>query len=414
MKALLASLVRIRAFGALRYRQYRLLSYVQIFSNIGTWMDEVTRGWLIYQLTDSVFQLGLVRGVQLVPLLLLSPLAGSAADRYSRKKLLLMAQTLSVVVFVTMALLIVSQWIRPWHVYLAAVLVGAAQVFQQPARSALVSDTVPLDYLTNAIGLNSVIFNLARIGGPALAGALIVALGTGGAYAIQAACLLLATVWTMQLRPQQHLAGTIHQSQRESFGQSILDGWKFSWRNAPVRAGLMCTLFVSLLIVPFTALLPVFARDLFDVGAAGQGLMLTAMGVGALISSGLIASIGHKMVRGRVMLQSSMLYGCVLVIFAFSSWFPLSIAMMIAAGLFHVHANALVHTVVQSHSPPEFRGRAMAMFNMIQLLSTAGSMLIGVVAMGLGPRWAVALHGVAGTIAIVAMYVAMPYARRIK
>ena len=414
MKALLAALIRYRAFGALRYRQFRLLTCVQIFSNMGTWMEEVTRGWLIYVLTDSVFQLGLVRGVQLIPLLLLSPLAGSAADRYSRKKLLLVSQTVSVVAFAAMAVLIFTDLIRPWHVYLAAVVAGAAQVFQQPARSALVSDTVPLEFLTNAIGLNSLVFNMARICGPALAGALIAGLGTGGAYAVQALCLLLATLWTVQLRPQEHDAVATDQSQRVSFGQSILEGWRFGWRSAPVRAGLLCTLIVSLLIAPFTTLLPVFARDLFGVGATGQGFMLTAMGVGALISSGLIAFIGHKMTRGQVMLDSSMIYGVIVVAFAFSPWFPLSLVLMAVAGFFHVHANALVHTVIQSHSPPELRGRTMALFNMTQLLSTAGGMLLGMVAVWLGPRGAVACMGLAGSLAIVALIWALPHARRIK
>lgn len=413
MKAFLAFLIRFRAFGALRYRQFRLLTCVQIFSNMGTWMEEVTRGWLIYQLTDSVFQLGLVRGVQLIPLLLLSPLAGSVADRYSRKKLLLVSQTVSVVAFATMAVLIFTDLIRPWHVYLAAVVAGAAQVFQQPARSALVSDTVPLDYLTNAIGLNSLVFNMARICGPALAGALIAGLGTGGAYAVQALCLLLATVWTVQLHtPQRDAAAPM--LERESLGQSILEGWRFGWRNAPVRAGLLCTLIVSLLIAPFTTLLPVFARDLFGVGATGQGFMLTAMGVGALISSGLIAFIGHKMTRGQVMLDSSMIYGVMIAAFAFSPWFPLSLVLMAVAGFFHVHANALVHTVIQSHSPPELRGRTMALFNMTQLLSTAGGMLLGMVALWLGPRGAVACMGLAGSLAIVALIWALPHARRIK
>jgi MFS family permease len=414
VKKLLAALVRFRAFGAMRYHQYRLLTYTQIFSNMGTWMEEVTRGWLIYQLTDSVFQLGLVRGVQLIPLLLLSPLAGSAADRYSRRKLLLAAQSLGIVIFAAMALLVYTDLVRPWHVYLAAILIGAAQAFQQPSRASLVSDTVPLEYLTNAIGLNSLIFNMARVCGPALAGALIASSGTGGAYAVQAAFLLLATAWTVQLRPFKRPARATDQPPRESFGQSILEGWKFSWRSEPVRAGLLCTLIVSLLIAPFTTLLPVFARDLFSVGATGQGFMLTAMGLGALISSGLIASVGHKMIRGKVMLQSSMIYGFLLLIFAYSPWFPLSLAVMVVAGLLHVHANALVHTVVQSYSPPEFRGRTMAMFNMAQLLTTAGGMLIGVVAVWLGPRGAVAVMGVAGSIAIIALYMTLPQARHIK
>ena len=124
MKAFLAAIVRLRAFEALRYREYRLLSYGQIFGNMGTWMDEVTRGWLIYQLTDSAAQLGFMRGIQLIPLLLLLPLAGSAADRYSRKTLLLVAQNVMGSVFAATALLIFTDLIRPWHVYVTAILVG--------------------------------------------------------------------------------------------------------------------------------------------------------------------------------------------------------------------------------------------------------------------------------------------------
>ena len=414
MKEFLAAIVRLRAFEALRYREYRLLSYGQIFGNMGTWMDEVTRGWLIYQLTDSAAQLGFMRGIQLIPLLLLLPLAGSAADRYSRKTLLLVAQIVMGSVFAATALLIFTDLIRPWHVYVTAILVGGMQVFQQPARAAMVSDTVPLEYLTNALGLNALLFNMARIVGPAVAGALIAASGTGSAFSVQAACLFLATAWTMQIRlPRRHSDGT-HKPHRESFGQSIIEGWKFSWRSEPVRAGIMCTMIVSLLIVPFTTLLPVFARDLLGVGARGQGFLLTAMGVGALISAGLIASAGHRMTRGLVMLGSSMLYGFVLVIFAASSWFALSLAVMVVAGLCHVHANALVNTVIQSYSPAEFRGRAMAMFNMSQALATAGSMLIGALSVSLGPRWAVAAMGVAGSLAIITMYVALPHARHIK
>ncbi len=414
MKEFLAAIVRLRAFEALRYREYRLLSYGQLFGNLGTWMDEVTRGWLIYQLTDSAAQLGLVRGIQLIPLLLLLPLAGSAADRYSRKALLIIAQIVMGTVFAATALLIFTDLIRPWHVYVTAILVGSMQVFQLPTRAAMVSDTVPSEYLTNAMGLNAVLFNMARIVGPALAGALIAASGTGSAFSVQAACLFLATAWTVQMRlPQRHSDGA-HKPHRESFGRSIIEGWKFSWRSEPVRAGIMCTMIVSLFIYPFTTLLPVFARDLLGVGARGQGFLLTAMGIGALISAGLIASAGHRMTRGVVMLGSSILYGFVVVIFAASPWFALSLAVMAVAGLCHVNANGLVSTVVQSYSPAEFRGRAMAMFNMNQVFATAGSMLIGALSVSLGPRWAVTVMGVAGSLAIITMYVALPHARHVK
>ena len=403
-----------RAFKALHYREFRLVSYSQLFGNLGTWMDELSRGWLIYQLTDSVFQLGLARGIQFIPLLLFAPFAGSAADRYSRKTLLLVSQTANGFIFAALAVLILTGLVEPWHVYVAAVLAGTMQVIQAPARTSLVSDTVPPEYLVNAVGVTALIFNGARLVGPALAGAIIAYSGTGGAFAVQAAFLFIATAWVMKLRPLLRSVESDERARRESYVQSIIKGWKFAWHNEPVRAGILCTTIVSMLIFPFATLLPVFARDLLGVGASGQGLLLAAMGVGALISAGMITWAGHRLERGRVMLDSSLIYGLVIVIFAVSPWYSLSLAVMVVAGVCHVHANALVNTVVQSYSTAEYRGRTLALYNMSQMLNTAGSMLIGVLAVALGPRGAVAAMGIAGALAIVLLSWLMPRARRIK
>jgi predicted MFS family arabinose efflux permease len=411
-----SALFHLRALEAFRYREFRLIWYGQIFVSMGTWMDEVTRGWLIYELTNSAFHLGLVRGVQAIPFLLLSPLAGSAADRYSRKTQLVAAQAANGVVYGVTALLILTHQIRPWHVYVTAFLMAAVQTFQQPARAAMICDAVPPGGLTNAIGLNAIIFNLARSTGPALAGMLIAVFGTGGTYAVQALFFLLATCWTMQLRPVQcTAANTVGQAANgESFGRSIIEGWKFSWKNEAVRTGLLCTMLASLFIVPFMTLLPVFARDLLRVGAEGQGLLLTAMGIGALLSAVLIASAGDRLPRGMLMMGSVALYGLILLVFAASRWFGLSLLLMGIAGLCHVHSNALVQTVIQSYSPSEFRGRTMAIFNMNRVLIMAGSMFIGALSSLWGARWAVALMGAVGALAMIAMYAVLPRARHIR
>ena len=412
----LDAFLHLRAFEALRYREYRLIWYGQLSASMGTWMDEVTRGWLIYELTDSAVQLGLVRGVQAIPFLLLSPLAGSAADRYSRKTQLLVAQVTNGLVFTATALLIFTDQIRPWHVYVTAFLTAVVQAFQQPARTAMVSDAVPPGYLTNAIGLNALMYNVSRSTGPALAGVLIAVFGTGGAYSVQAVFFFLATAWTVQLRPVQRSSTSAggHTVHRESFGQSIIEGWKFSWRSEAVRTGLLCTMLASLFIVPFITLLPVFARDLLGVGANGQGFLLTAMGVGALCSAILIASAGDRLPRGMLMLGSATLYGVIVMIFAASPWYQLSLVMMGIAGLCHVHSNALVQTVIQSYSPSEFRGRTTAIFTMNQVLVTAGSMLVGALSLLFGARWAAASMGAVGSLAIIMIYVTMPRARHIR
>jgi predicted MFS family arabinose efflux permease len=275
---------------------------------------------------------------------------------------------------------------------------------------------VPPNNLTNAIGLNAVVFNAARSTGPALAGVLIAQFGTGGAYAVQALFFFMATIWTTQLRSTPRSAGGSrgHSVHGESFGQSIIEGWKFSWRNEIVRTALAVVMFVSLFIGPFTTLLPVFARDILHVGAAGQGLLLTAMGVGAVCSAVLIASIGDRLPRGILMLGSVMLYGFFTVMFAASPWFWLSLVLMVIIGLCHVHSHALVQTVIQSYSPSEFRGRTMAIFHMSQVVLTIGAMLFGALSSIVGAQWAVASMGVVGALIMIGISLVLPGARFIR
>jgi len=378
-------------------------------------MDEVTRGWLVYQLTDSVLQLGLVRGIQAVPFLLLSPVAGSFVDRHSRKKTLMVTQSLQALTMVIMAYLVLTGDIRIWHVYVIAALVAVMQVFQQPARGALISDSVPREFLTNAIGFNSLVFNVARTLGPALAGGLIVLWGTGGAYVVQAVFIFLAVGWTSAMRAEAAAAGARGRAkERESFTQSILEGWKFSWRNEAVRASLFCAMLVAFFVVPFTAMMPVFARDLLEVGASGQGLLLTCMGVGAFCSAALIALAGDRLPRGMFMFGSVVLYGILVVAFSASPWFALSLGLMFLAGICQPLSNALVQTVIQSHAPVELHGRTMALFSMHQVMITAGSVLLGSLAAALGPRWATAAMAACGVVSIILVMVAMPRARHIR
>jgi predicted MFS family arabinose efflux permease len=378
-------------------------------------MDQVTRGWLIYELTDSALQLGLVRGIQAIPFLLLSPIAGSAADRYSRKFQVVTAQLANGFLYAVTGALILSGLIQPWHVYVTAFLMACVQVFLQPSRAAMISDTVPPKSLTNAIGLNAVVFNMARSTGPALAGLLISLFGTGHCYMVQAAFFLLATVWTVQMS-SLHGSDSAHGhgARDESFGQSIVEGWKFAWRNEIVRAGITVVIVASLFIIPFSTLLPVFARDLLQVGAQGQGLLLTSMGLGALASSFLIATLGDRMPRGFLMLGGVGLYGALVVIFAVSPWFSFSMFLMAAIGLCHVSSHALVQTILQSYSPREFRGRVMAIFHMTHVVLLLGGLLIGALSALIGAPWAAAMLSFIGTLCMIVVYMAAPRAREIR
>ena len=410
------ALLRLRALEALGYREFRLLWYGQVFTSMATWMDSIARGWLIYELTNSSFQLGLVRGVQAIPTLLLSPIAGSAADLYSRKTQILIAQVVDGLLYAWVALMILTGDIQPWHVYVTSLGLATVQAFQLPSRSAMVSDSVPPACLTNAMGLNAVVFNSARSAGPALAGILIAFYGTAGSYSVQASFFLLATVWTIMLRPKQQISSArrAHAEAGESFGQNILEGWKFSWRNYEVRVGLLVVSVAMFLLIPFTTLLPVFARDILQVGAHGQGILLTCMGVGALFSSVLVAFLGDRMPRGVVMIGGVALYGVLLAVFSFSSSFLLSMAVMFMIGLCHVTSHALIQIIIQSYSPSEFRGRTMAIFHMTQVILVMGAMFIGGLASWIGARWAATSMSLVGTTAMIAIFMLMPRARQIR
>lgn len=408
-------LLALRTFEALRYREFRLLWSAQASTSMVMWMDQVARGWLMYELTNSPVQLGLVRGIQALPILLLSPVAGSAADRYSRKAQIVIAQVLDGLMYAAVALLILTNQIQPWHVYATAFGTAVVQTFQQPARAAMIADTVPLKLLTNAIGLNSIGFNVARSTGPAWAGLLIATCGTASSYALQAVIYLLAILWTVRMRPPQRAADApVSSAPRVSFGQSIIEGWTFSWQNEAVRTGLLVAMFASFFIAPFTTLLPVFARDLLRIGATGQGMLLTAMGVGALCSAVLIASLGDQLPRGLLMLGGVLVYGLSVMGFAVSPSFTLSLGLMILVGLAHVSSHALVQTVIQTYSPAAFRGRTMAIFHMNQVVLTLGSLLVGVLAALVGVRWAVASMGAVGACMMIALAAAQPRAREIR
>ena len=413
---ILQGLLHLGTFAALRHREFRLLWAGQAATAMAMWMDQVARGWLIYELTNSPVQLGLVHGVQAIPILVLSPIAGSIADRYPRKQQVVVAQVLAGVMYAVLALLIMTGSIQPWHVYAAAFGIAIVQTFHQPARAAMVADAVPSDHLTNAIGLTSIMFNVARSTGPALAGVLIATHGTASCYAVQVGCYLLAIVWTLGLRPDASATTNLRDRAAPvaSFGQSIVEGWAFSWRNGAVRAGLLIMMCASFFIVPFTTLLPVFARDLLGVGATGQGGLLTAMGLGALVSAVLLASCGDRLPRGILMLAGVTAYGLSVVAFAASSSFRLSLGLMTLVGLAHVSSHALVQTVIQTYSPSALRGRTMAIFHMSSVVLTLGSMLSGTLAALVGARWAVASMGAMGALLTLAIGVALPRTRLIR
>src|SRR5438105_1117295 len=247
----------MRAFEALQFREFRLLWFGQFATAMGQWMDQVARGWLLYDLTGSTVQLGLVGSLRAVPLLLLSPVAGTLADRYGRKTQLIAAQTINAFANVLLGFLILTGGVHPWHVYATGLVAAIVQVFQQPARQAMLPESVDASHLTNAICLNSLVFNLSRSLGPAAAGALIALVGPGGSYLAQGVMFGLSTVWTAQLRlPNRPPASPAWPIDRpQSLAASTWEGWRYVALHPTIRTVMIVSLVVSFFGMSTTILL---------------------------------------------------------------------------------------------------------------------------------------------------------------
>jgi MFS family permease len=433
---LVGKLLRIPTLESLHLREYRLLWLGQGGNSMGMWMDQIARGWLMYELTDSPAQLGLVTALRAAPLLLLSPVAGVLADRYDRKAQLIIATTVDGAAHAVMAVLIFSGLIEPWHVYATGAVTAVASVFQQPARQAMVATVVDRRQLTNAIGLDAMMFNVSRSTGPALAGALIAMVGTGAAYVAQAACYLLATLATMQLRPPSAArpspAASAASPEASDGGagratpradsprrghalmSGTLEGWRYVVSNETVRTGVLVMLLTSLLAAPFTTLLPVFARDILAAGPSGQGMLLSAMGIGALGSAIALATLGERLPRGMLMLGGAATYGLSVLAFGASGWFALSVALMVVVGVSAVACHALVRTVVQGYSPHEMGGRVLGILQQVSALYTIGGLVAGGLAAVWGAPWTVGVMAALCTLSAVTMFITIPNARSIR
>jgi MFS family permease len=414
-RGLLRALLRVPTFQGFRYPEYRLLWYGQVGNGLGHWMDQVARGWLMYELTNSAVQLGAVTAVRAIPLLLFSPVAGTLADRHGRKTQLVVAEAVNAVLYAVLAILVLTRLVEPWHLYAVAVGSAVVQVFHGPARQAMITESVEPHDMTNAIGLSSIAFNGSRTLGPTIAGVLIALAGTGAAYVVQAGLFAATTIWTIQLRgdvDRRHSES--RHGPRPSFLTSMVEGWRFVRHNETVRSGMLVLMLASFLAVPFSTLLPIFAKDVMRAGASGQGLLLTGMGVGALLSSILIASLGNRLPKGRFMVGGAFTYGTLLVVFAASHWLLVSMALMVVIGLVNVWCNALVQTVVQANAPSEIRGRVMGVYQQRDLAVTAGSMLIGGLASAYGAPGAVMAMGTACALGAATIYLAIPHVRTIR
>jgi MFS family permease len=401
---------KINTFESLSIRDYRLLWLGQLTTSMGQWMDQTARSWLIYSLTGSAFQLGLVGAIRGIPLLAFGVVAGVVADRYGRKAQLIIAQVVNAILNIILATLIFTGHVQVWQVYITGFLNGTVQAFQQPARQVLINDLVGEKHLLNAISLNSAAVNVSRSIGPTICGLIIAGWGVDISYFVQAALYAGATLWTIQIRvPEGSVPST---KDRVSIGQSFFgsakEGFAYIMSNRLILALMVLGLAPILLGMPFISLFPVFAITVLHGNAVTQGMLVSGLGIGAVIGALIIASIGKKQGSGKLLIIGAAGFGASILLFSRAPMVGMAVAFTFLAGLSNSAYTSQDQTIIQMLAPGEMRGRVLGIYFLNRGLMPLGSLIAGTLASFLGGPSAVTIMGIACLALAIGVAVIVP------
>ncbi len=376
---------------ALRHRNFRLYFAGQSVSLVGTWLQQTAMGWLVYRLTDSAFLLGVVGFTGMVPAFVFTPLAGVLADRFERRKLLILTQLLAMAQALTLGVLALSGVVAFWHIVPLSLFLGVVNALDAPARQAFVLDMIERrEDLGNAIALNSSMFNGARLVGPSLAGMLIAAVGEGLCFIINGLSYLavVAALLVMHTRTSREARRTT------SVVRDLREGVRYAARSEPIRALLLYASVVSLVGMPYLVLMPVFARDVLHGGPSTLGFLMACAGAGALVGALTLAARSTVVGLGRWIIRATCAFGAGLVSFGLSRSTWLSYALVVVAGFGMMVTMASSNTMLQTIADDDKRGRVMSLYTMAFMgMMPFGNLLCGALASKIGAPGTVVLCG---------------------
>lgn len=378
-----------RTFNSLKYREYRLLWTGQLFSTAGDWMDQIALNWLVFTLTGSAVWLAILNLTRLAPMLIFGLVAGITADRYDRRKVMLVTNVASMLLAVALAIVVTTGVVEVWMVLLIGAGRGIFNSFNLPSRQSLIADIVPRYSLTNALALNSMVLNTTRLVGPALGGVMIATVGIAAAFWLNAASFLavIAMLLLMRIPLRTNFV-------KDSPLESMKEGLRFVAQHRAIASLLILALIPVTLALPYQAMLPVFAEQVLDIGAVGFGLLTSASGLGALMGGLGVATWGDARGRGRVMAIGIMVMGIALIGFAFSvtPWLSFILVMFIGVGqTSYMTSN---NAMLQSLTPQPMRGRVASLSFLNRGLMPLGAVVAGVGVETIGPAAAIATMGV--------------------
>jgi MFS family permease len=377
---------------ALRHRNFQLFFSGQLISLVGTWMQTIAESWLVYRLTGSPLLLGAAGFASQFPVFLVAPLGGIAADRFNRQRLVIGTQISSMLLAAIFATLTLTGVVQVWHIFVLAALLGVVNAFDIPARQSFLVDMVGKEDLMNAIALNSSMFNGARIIGPAISGMLVARIGEGWCFFANSVSYLAVITGLMMMRVDRP-------SRLAPSGPALtrlIEGFRFARNTGPIRALLLLLGLVSLVAMPYSVLMPLFADRVLHGGARGLGLLMGATGVGALLGALTLATRSGVRGLGRWVAFSCGGFGISLVLFSFSRSFWLSAILLLPVGFCMMLQMSSSNTLIQAMVPDELRGRVMALYTMMFMgMAPFGSLFAGALAHRLGAPLTVSIGAMA-------------------
>ena len=395
-------------FGALAHRNFRLFLFGQTVSLTGTWMQSIAQGWLVLQLTDSPFYLGLVSALGSLGVLLFTLYAGVVADRTDKRRVVIITQSLLMVQAFLLAALVASGRVTVGNVMLLAAFLGVVSAFDIPTRQAFIVEMVGKEDLMNAIALNTSVFNLSRVLGPVIAGFLIGPLGVAACFFLNGVSYLavIASLFVMRLPPwvPRPPAGSAWQGFREVVA--------FLRSDRRASTLVVLTAIISIFGFPFLVLMPVFARHVLRVGAAGYGVLTASVGLGAVVGALGVAVLSRRIRKGRTLVVAGTSFGLLVALFAQSRWFALSVALLALVGCAMILNNALTNTLLQMLVPDQLRGRVMGFYSFMFVgMAPLGAFQAGAVAERFGAPLAVAAGGAVSALAVAVLAWRVPELR---
>ncbi len=376
-------------FRALRHRNFRLFIGGQLVSLVGTFMQTVAQSWLVWGLSHSGWLLGAVWFCAQIPVLVLAPIGGLAADRYSRHRIVIATQTLLMLQAFALAALTLSGRVQVWHVFVLATFLGVVNAFDMPGRQSLLIQMTGKEDLLSAISLNSAMFNSARVVGPSVAGLLVAAVGEGRCFLINGVSFLAVIAALAAMRLPRFVRGPVAPP-----WQHLVDGFRYVYRAADIRALLLMVGASAICTMPAMVLMPVFADTVFHRGPRGLGFLMGAMGIGAVVGTLVLARRTKTAGLTDVIFRGALILGAAFIAFAASTSFYVALAVMTAAGFAVMRQNASANTLIQTLIPDDYRGRIMALYAMTVVgVGPFGSLAAGALADRIGARWTLAVSG---------------------